>query len=572
MNAASSATAAADSANVASAAQTAAEAACEETKKVAVLPATTTSRGSVMPDGLTISVTADGVITVKDVAIGGDLGDLASARGQVGDARQLADLDFNMLTVPGFYRTTGNPKNGPIGISGASIGSLFVSGMQGNGNRLFQIMVSGNGIYWRTSISGGTTWEIWNQVLTGNNIGDGIRNTNGIISVPEMQGATSAQAGVSGLVPPPLAADAGKVLGSDGTWSFPKDVAIGGDLEDLASARGIFDTLTKGSVDCNTLTDQGVYAISLAETVNGPGFSAKLIVFNGKNSKFTNQMALAAGAGTSGAVRVAYRAKNSEDIWSPWSEGILSGRIGDGITVNNGIISAPEYEGATASTAGTSGLVPPAAAGQHESFLTGGGEYKPALSTGGGVMTGSIQINDLENAIADLKTMHVSYLNEDYDRNVLDKWAGTVVNTDDCYDGMDGWSYVERHLGYRLWIAGAALSHSFWADTVEVNAALKNSGFAPFYRQTKVCVSVTDEAGAVCYTDEWEEKLLKLSGGNEDDRELALTGTIPIRGWESGTYRVYINLSDADSGEQILLANEADATENGYCLGEVAVR
>ena len=237
-NAASSATAAADSANVASAAQTAAEAACEETKKVAVLPATTTSRGSVMPDGLTISVTADGTISAKDVAIGGNLEDLASARGQVGDARQLADLDFNMLTVPGFYRTTGNPKNGPIGISGASIGSLFVSGMQGNGNRLFQIMVSGNGIYWRTSISGGTTWEIWNQVLTGNKIGDGIRNTNGIISVPEMQGATSAQAGVSGLVPPPLAADAGKVLGSDGTWSFPKDVAIGGDLEDLASARG----------------------------------------------------------------------------------------------------------------------------------------------------------------------------------------------------------------------------------------------------------------------------------------------------------------------------------------------
>ena len=40
----------------------------------------------------------------------------------------------------------------------------------------------------------------------------------------------------------------------------------------------------------------------------------------------------------------------------------------------------PEYEGATASKAGTSGLVPPAAAGQQESFLTGGGEYKPALT------------------------------------------------------------------------------------------------------------------------------------------------------------------------------------------------
>lgn len=159
-----------------------------------------------------------------------------------------------------------------------------------------------------------------------------------------------------------------------------KDVAIEGNLGDLASARGIFDTLTKGSVDCNTLTEQGVYAIALSGSVNGPGFSAKLIVFNGKNSKFVNQMALAAGAGTSGAIRVAYRTKNNEDVWSSWSDGILSGRIGDGLTVSNGIISVPEYEGATASTAGTSGLVPPATAGQQESFLTGGGVYKSALT------------------------------------------------------------------------------------------------------------------------------------------------------------------------------------------------
>ena len=171
-----------------------------------------------------------------------------------------------------------------------------------------------------------------------------------------------------------------------------KDVAIGGAASDLASARGIFYTQSKGSVDCNTLTDQGVYAITLRGTVNGPGFPAKLIVFNGINSKLTNQMALAIDAGTSGAVRVAYRARNSEEIWSTWSEGILSGRIGDGITVNNGIISVPEYEGATSSADGVSGLVPAATAGQQESFLTGGGEYKPALSTSGGTITGELNI------------------------------------------------------------------------------------------------------------------------------------------------------------------------------------
>lgn len=177
------------------------------------------------------------------------------------------------------------------------------------------------------------------------------------------------RAQASNLVDGKTTTDAGGVI-------TVKDVAIMGNLGDLASARGIFDTLTKGSVDCNTLTEQGVYAIALSGSVNGPGFSAKLIVFNGKNSKFVNQMALAAGAGTSGAIRVAYRTKNNEDVWSSWSDGILSGRIGDGITVSNGIISVPEYEGATASTAGTSGLVPPAAAGQATYVLCGDGEWR----------------------------------------------------------------------------------------------------------------------------------------------------------------------------------------------------
>lgn len=45
--------------------------------------------------------------------------------------------------------------------------------------------------------------------------------------------------------------------------------------------------------------------------------------------------------------------------------------------MNNGIISVPEYEGATASTAGTSGLVPPAAAGEENFVLHGDGTYRP---------------------------------------------------------------------------------------------------------------------------------------------------------------------------------------------------
>lgn len=95
-------------------------------------------------------------------------------------------------------------------------------------------------------------------------------------------------------------------------------------------------------------------------------------------------------------IRTYYRTRffNSDNTFSyyPWREAILTSNLGDGIRVTDGIISVPEYEGATASSAGTSGLVPPAAAGQQESFLTGGGEYKPALSTYGGTITGELRI------------------------------------------------------------------------------------------------------------------------------------------------------------------------------------
>lgn len=183
-----------------------------------------------------------------------------------------------------------------------------------------------------------------------------------------------------------------------------KDVAIGGDLGDLASARGqVGPALELGSnVDYNTVTKAGFYLINATGGVNGPivGSASFLQVFYSKKDAFTKNLYQIVYAYSSARERMFLRQyRLASNDWSSWSEIVSSSCIGDGLTVNNGIISVPEYEGATASAAGTSGLVPPAAAGQQESFLTGGGEYKPALSTGGGVMTGSIQINDLENAI-----------------------------------------------------------------------------------------------------------------------------------------------------------------------------
>ena len=146
---------------------------------------------------------------VTDVAIGGNENDMASGRGQIGDAKEMPNLDFNSLTTPGNYRITGNPTNGPslpLNISGASIGSLIVAGTLGQNGRIFQIMISGSTVTWRTILDPtGMPWGAWRQLLSGNKVGDGIRTTQGIISVPEYEGATASTAGTSGLVPPAAA-------------------------------------------------------------------------------------------------------------------------------------------------------------------------------------------------------------------------------------------------------------------------------------------------------------------------------------------------------------------------------
>ena len=324
----------------------------------------------------------------------------AAFRGQLGDPQSLVSNADKVITssVLQAYGTTDGMPSGYDGNTAA----LLITQAFGDTNAfsndkdvmqfaVFEALETNRpDIYWRHSHSADKDLPTWSEWIR--------------LRFEPFVGATASAAGAAGFVPAPAAGDQNKFLYGDGNWSLVTDVAIGGNENDMASARGIFDTLTKGSVDCNTLTEQGVYAVALSGSVNGPGFSAKLIVFSGKNSKFVNQMALAAGAGTSGAIRVAYRSKNDEDVWSSWSEGILSGRIGDGLTVSNGIISVPEMQGATASTSGTSGLVPPAAAGQHESFLTGGGEYKPALTK----ISDSVSLADSTTA-ASAKAVKTAY-------------------------------------------------------------------------------------------------------------------------------------------------------------------
>ena len=367
--------------------------------------ASTTNVGFAGVDGQTTKADASGKITAKDVAIGGDASDLASARGFFYDTylpyypgRGSNPIDdFNLLTLPGTYHiavsrdTLNRPDIHLFTGSGTNDGILEITRIKSMStvssrprlNQRFTVFGSDRKTWSRNQNTNAVAWYAWEQEIRTGDIGDGIRITNGIISVPEMEGATASANGVSGLVPPPLKADLGKSLGADGEWTYPADVAVGGNLKDLASSRGQIGPARElgDNVDYNTVVEAGFYLIKAKGSVNAPfaGNAFFLQVFRSKKDTLNKNFYQIAYNYSSARERTFIRQyRTASKDWSPWSEILTSSNIGDGITVNNGIISVPEYEGATASAAGTSGLVPPAAAGEENFVLHGDGTYRPA--------------------------------------------------------------------------------------------------------------------------------------------------------------------------------------------------
>ena len=238
-NALASKNAAALSAESAEADRIAAEAARDEAQDLANVGYASESRaGLAKVDGKTTQAAADGAITVKDVAIGGNLEDLASARWQIGDYRTRlpAGTDLNDIISSGTYIVySGNCTNVPMnGMDGYYVLRVFGDATNPNAavQKIYSRMGTAGPEWSRRRISDGT-WQPWQQLVQTNYIGDGVRvsrskalpdGTGGlcILSVPEYDGATASAAGTSGLVPPAAAGQATYVLCGDGEW---RDIA-----------------------------------------------------------------------------------------------------------------------------------------------------------------------------------------------------------------------------------------------------------------------------------------------------------------------------------------------------------
>lgn len=176
--------------------------------------------------------------------------------------------------------------------------------------------------------------------------------------------------------------------------------------------------------------------------------------------------------------------------------------------------------------------------------------------------------NDLDNAIQDLRQMHVTYLNGEFDEKVLNKWENTVYHGEALYEGMDGKSYIERHLGYRIFIGESLLTYDCKEDQLNCHILLQNEGFAPPYFSKNLGLWLCREDGSREYLP-LDADLRKI--GSNAQGELVLEKTIPLEGEAEGSMELYLQITDPLTDRQLYLANEEDAGTLGYCLGSVTL-
>lgn len=189
----------------------------------------------------------------------------------------------------------------------------------------------------------------------------------------------------------------------------------------------------------------------------------------------------------------------------------------------------------------------------------------------GGEVINANPFNDFDRAVEDLAAMHVTYLNQDYDREVLEKWAAEKVSEQGCFFGMDGLNYIKRHLGYRLLIANANLQHMYFKNALSVDVTFKNVGFAPLYRNAKVQLSLYNEEKDERLTYKVPQNLRKLTGGKQAQDTLTLHKEIPLKELSKTNYKLYVSITDSQTGKTIFLANEQEAEKYGYCIGTVDI-
>ncbi len=134
-------------------------------------------------------------------------------------------------------------------------------------------------------------------------------------------------------------------------------------------------------------------------------------------------------------------------------------------------------------------------------FLSGQTEHLPY---GGEVVIPSSNLHDIETCLPEMFKINLSYLNVEWNNQVIDKWKNSyytsVCGADENYYGKTAFEYIENRMGYRFVLTNSTFKYSKALDKLNIELTIKNVGFGNLNRKKHAKLIFMDGSGNVAFT------------------------------------------------------------------------
>lgn len=176
--------------------------------------------------------------------------------------------------------------------------------------------------------------------------------------------------------------------------------------------------------------------------------------------------------------------------------------------------------------------------------------------------------NNPEQIINKMRQMHVTYLNQDYDKKLLEYWDNIPCPKGEVWQQQSCYKYIGSHLGYRFIVRQVKMIPSSKKEkkqqdvedqTVRLEIQIENSGFANLYQEAEVWLVAKREG---------EEEVLHIAVPCDARKwksgSISVIEAVMLRENIVGCSKVYLEMNRKWDEKRIYFANSG--REDGRVL------
>ncbi len=181
------------------------------------------------------------------------------------------------------------------------------------------------------------------------------------------------------------------------------------------------------------------------------------------------------------------------------------------------------------------------------------------------------EYNNFSRVISEFPKLHISYINKGYNEKVLQKLKESIYiskKLNDPYSGLDGYKYLQDHLGYRFVLREVSVPKKIYrGKSLGIRVKIENTGFANLYYEKTFTVLLKEAASGKITSIPVNGDVRLWKSGTITQMDIK----IPGGSVNAGVYQIFLKISDKTQGIQMANSDIYDERLEANSIGELQV-